>query len=222
MLLICHDMKIISDEEFLLLYDANRSEMLNLRYDSYEKINLENMHEDQSITEFRFRKADIPVLAEVLQVPPVIKCAQGSVCNGTKVLCVLLKRLYPCRYSNMIPLFAKPGPVLSMITNEMRSIYDTHGHRIFQWNHTIMSPEKLEEYANTVETKGAPLDNCFGFIDGTVRPISRPDQHQRIVYNGHKRVHALKFQSLVLPNGPIGNIFGPVDVYLTTFRLFLM
>ena len=26
----------------------------------------------------------------------------------------------------------------------------------------------------------------------TVRPISRPGQHQRIVYNGHKRVHSLK------------------------------
>lgn len=48
---------------------------------------------------------------------------------------------------------------------------------------------------------GSPLPNCFGFVDGTVRPISRPDENQRLVYNGHKRVHALKFQSLVVPNG---------------------
>ena len=47
---------------------------------------------------------------------------------------------------------------------------------------------------------------CFGFIDGTVRPISRPGQHQRIVYNGHKRVHSLKFQSVALPNGLNGLI----------------
>jgi hypothetical protein len=33
---------------------------------------------------------------------------------------------------------------------------------------------------------------------------------QRIVYNGHKRVHALKYQSLALPNGLIANLFGPV------------
>ena len=53
---------------------------------------------------------------------------------------------------------------------------------------------------------GAPLENCFGFIDGTVRPICRPGQNQRVVYNGHKRVHALKFQSVALPNCIIGNI----------------
>ena len=62
--------------------------------------------------------------------------------------------------------------------------------------------------------KRGPLDNCFGFVDGTVRPISRPNEHQRIVYNGQKRVHALKFQSLSLPNGLIGNLFGPVGEFV--------
>ena len=56
----------------------------------------------------------------------------------------------------------------------------------------------------------AALDNCIGFIDGTVRPICLPGELQRIVYNGHKRVHALKFQSVTLPNGMIANMYGPV------------
>ena len=30
-----------------------------------------------------------------------------------------------------------------------------------------------------------------------------------LCYNGHKRVHA-KFQPIALPNGMIGNMFGPV------------
>ena len=34
---------------------------------------------------------------------------------------------------------------------------------------------------------------------------------QRVVYNGHKRVHRLKFQSVALPNGLIGNLYGPVE-----------
>jgi len=37
-----------------------------------------------------------------------------------------------------------------------------------------------------------------------------PGQHQRIVYNGHKRVHSLKFPSVALPNGLIGNMYEPV------------
>ena len=53
--------------------------------------------------------------------------------------------------------------------------------------------------------------NCFGFVDGTVRPCSRPGQNQRILFNGHKRIHALKFQSVVIPNGLIFNLHGPVE-----------
>lgn len=29
--------------------------------------------------------------------------------------------------------------------------------------------------------------------------------------NGHKRVHALKFQSVIAPNGMIANLYGPVE-----------
>ena len=83
---------------------------------------------------------------------------------------------------------------------------------------TVMSPAQLQVYANAVSAKGSALDNCFGFIDGTVRPICHPRENQRVVYNGHKRVHALKFQSVALPNGIIGNMYGPVGkVYLLLY-----
>ena len=65
--------------------------------------------------------------------------------------------------------------------------------------------------------KGSPLDNCFGFVDGTVRPITRPGEDQRVLYNGHKRVHAIKFQSVALPNGLIANMLEPVGKYDLTF-----
>ena len=59
--------------------------------------------------------------------------------------------------------------------------------------------------------KGAPLDNCWGFIDGTVRGICRPGKDQRVSYSGHKWKHGLKYQSVVAPNGMIANIFGPIE-----------
>ena len=49
------------------------------------------------------------------------------------------------------------------------------------------------------------------FFDGTVRPICWPQETQRVVYNGHKRVHAIKFQSVVTPNRIIANLYGPVE-----------
>ena len=121
---------------------------------------------------------------------------------------------YPCRYSDMIVCFGRPVPDLCMITNlVMDFVYDLHGHRITHWNPTILNSRLLEEYATAISDKGAALDNCFGFVDGTVRPISRPGEMQRIVYNGHKRVHALKFQSVATPNGLIANMFGPVGKF---------
>ena len=44
-----------------------------------------------------------------------------------------------------------------------------------------------------------------------MRAISRPGIHQRVLYNGRKRYHALKFQSVVAPNGLIANLYGPVE-----------
>lgn len=56
------------------------------------------MLKDECKTEFRFEKNNLPLLANVLQIPPVFKCPQGSIAGGMEGLCMLLKRLtYPCR-----------------------------------------------------------------------------------------------------------------------------
>ena len=81
---------------------------------------LESMSNDECITEFRFEKSHLPLLADVLQIPPMFKCPQGSVADGTKALCMLLKRLsYPCRYADMVHRFGRPIPVVSMVTNQV-------------------------------------------------------------------------------------------------------
>ena len=63
--------------------------------------------------------------------------------------------------------------------------------------------------ARAIHEKGLPLEGCFGFIDGTVRPISRPVFGQESVYNGHHRVHALKYQSMIMADGIISSLWGP-------------
>ena len=93
-----------------------------------------------------------------------------QLCHETQTL--LLRRLaYPCRYLDIMARFGRPAPVLSMRTNEVLDfIYTNHSHRILQGNPAILQPVKLEENANAIQIKGGALDNCFGFIDGTVRP----------------------------------------------------
>ena len=59
--------------------------------------------------------------------------------------------------------------------------------------------------------RGAALDNVWGFIDGTLKACCKPSQHQRSVYNGHKRIHSLKYQSVTTPSGMIVNLYGSIE-----------
>ena len=181
-------------------------------YENYDRLDLNDINDSECLAEFRVKKRDLQILAEALQIPDSVACYQRSVVSGMEGLCILLRRLaYPCRYSDIIPRFGLPVPVLGMVCKDVLDfIYDTHGHRITQWNPTVLSPVDLQIYSDAVAAKGAALHDCFGFIDGTVRPICRPGEQQRILYNGHKRLHSLKFQAVALPNGLIGNLYGPV------------
>ena len=69
----------------------------------------------------------------------------------------------------------------------------------------------LQEHIASVHEKGAPFQNCFRFIDGTVQPLCKPGEHHRILYNGHKRVNAIKFPSVVTPKRLISNLYGSVE-----------
>ena len=133
--------------------------------------------------------------------------------EGMESLCTVLSRpSYPCRYSEMILRYGKPVPLLSMVTNAaLVYVFTTHSYKIVLWNQTILQRAQLQIYADAVSLKGAVLNNCFGF-DRTVRPICRPGEHQGVVYNGHKRVHTQKLQSVALPNfnGLIANVYVPV------------
>ena len=217
-LFLSHASGFIDDIEFLLLHEEYTSDNLDFPYGDYPRFHLPDKNEAECKANFRVEKHHIPRLVDALDIPAVFTCEQGTVCEGTEGLCILLKRFaYPCRYSDMIPIFGRPVPELCMINNTvMDFIYDNHRQRVMDWNPNVLSPIKLENYAQVISNKGAPLQNCFGFVDGTVRPISRPGEHQRVVYNGHKRVHSLKFQSVVVPNGLIAHLYGPVGESLLT------
>ena len=76
-------------------------------------------------------------------------------------------------------------------------VYANYSNPLHYFNQPWLSPAALQEYSAFVHEKGAPLQNCFGFIDGTVRPLCRPGEHQMIL--------------AVTPNGLISNLYGPVE-----------
>ncbi|SPO23268.1 uncharacterized protein UTRI_01946 [Ustilago trichophora] len=83
-------------------------------------------------------------------------------------------------------------------------IYKRWGHLldVQSSRHQLASPRRLAYYAAAVERKfGLPW--IWGAIDGTVQPIARPMVQEELVYNGHKRLHALKYQFIALPDGMV-------------------
>ncbi len=78
----------------------------------------------------------------------------------------------------------------------MDDLYDRFKHLLDNLDLVWLDPEL---FSQAIHNKGAPLNQCWGFIDGTARPTARPVRNQRIMFSGHKRTHCLKFQvSLVI------------------------
>ena len=116
----------------------------------------------------------------------------------------------------MIPRFGRPVPQVSMIVSEMTIMYRE------KLNSPWLAPAELEIFAQAIQNVGPPLTNCWGFVDGTVRRICRPGEIQRTVYNGHKRVHAIKFQAIATPDGLVANLYGAVEVDIMTVECLLI
>ncbi|RPA89080.1 hypothetical protein L873DRAFT_1832100 [Choiromyces venosus 120613-1] len=91
----------------------------------------------------------------------------------------------------------------------VQSFIHSKWKHLLEWDHVRLTPERLAQYARTIERKGAPTGTVWGFIDGTIRAIARPTRRQRTCYNGWKRKHCLKYHAIVTPDGLISHLFGP-------------
>ena len=162
---------------------------------------------------FRFEKCDMGRLIQALQLPEVMYTAgRKKRWTAMEGMCVVLRRLsYPCRLKDLEETFGRRRTDLSEIFNStVLFLYNQWRDLLTTLAHPWLSPERLALYADAVADQ-CTLSNVWGFIDGTVRPICHPIIGQRLFSNGHKRVHALKFQSVVSPDGMIVNIHGPFE-----------
>lgn len=77
-----------------------------------------------------------------------------------------------------LPRFGRLVPELCEMTSEVSDfIYDNHGYLLQSLNQPWLSPDNLQMIADAIHAKGGPIQNCWGFIDGTVQPISHPGEH---------------------------------------------
>lgn len=72
--------------------------------------------------------------------------------------------------------------------------------------------QKAHTYAAAVRHKFTILDRCLEFMDGKVTGIARPraSDEQNKAYNGHKRKHALKYQTVTTSDSLIIYAYSPM------------
>ena len=209
-LVLSYAENVIDSNEFILLYDANMFKDI-YPYWKYSHFDMRTFDGEQCIVDFRFSKTHLYTLLDVLNVPDRVVTVHATVSEDIEALCILLKRLsFPCRYTDMTPMFGRNLTELCLIYNTtINLIYEKNNHILSNWNQPMLAPQQLQLYADAIHDNGTPLDSYFGFVDGTVYQIARPKNNLQQVYNGHKRVCGLKFQNIALPNGMIGNLAGP-------------
>jgi hypothetical protein len=161
---------------------------------------------------FRFSKRHFLRLHTAFNFPAWMRTPERDSFSSEEGFLILLNRMaYPDRLFNVGRKFGRGKGQMSRIFKCV--LRWVHGH----WGHLLtmagaaasLSRERLAEFARAVKNKGAALETVWGFIDGTIRAMCRPGIIQREVYNGWKRLHGLKWQSVVTPDGIIRLLSGP-------------
>jgi hypothetical protein len=168
-----------------------------------------DFHHINPKTQFRFTLKEIQRLI-ALRMPEWFVTDNRVKIGKVEGLCLVLHRLsYPRRFSDTSFIFCRSLGVLFQLFQEVaNSIYQDWKHLLL-FDHVRLIPAYLRTLADTVAAKGAPLPNCFGFIDGTSIQICRPIRNQDIFYSGYKQYHAIKYQGVVNPDGMIIHLSGP-------------
>ncbi|KAF4127781.1 putative DDE Tnp4 domain-containing protein, partial [Phytophthora infestans] len=182
----------------LLMREANRP--------SRSRFNFERSQTDPK---FRFDKDEIMLLVQLFGVPEPFPTTQRYNVAALEALCIFVRRMTYPTYSDVIPLRFR-----LFLMPFLTFFYDKFNY-LLEFDHSRLIADTLSAYAEAVHAKGAPLQTCVGFIDGTVRGACRPTRNQRYMCNGHKvrdfldRKHALKYQSVIAPDGIIIHLSGP-------------
>ncbi|ORY23454.1 hypothetical protein BCR33DRAFT_796463 [Rhizoclosmatium globosum] len=160
---------------------------------------------------FRFDKKQIEDLVVELRLPDVVITKAGHKALALEALLILLRRMaYPGRLGDITQHFGRSRTAIIFIFNNVLLHIFRRFKHLLLWDTHRITEQKLIQFADAYHAQGAPLIDCIGDPDGTVRQMCRPGKGvQKAAYNGHKWKHALKWQSISCPDGIIAHLHGP-------------
>ncbi|KIJ51635.1 hypothetical protein M422DRAFT_243936 [Sphaerobolus stellatus SS14] len=177
------------------------------------KINLNELGDTVWKEQFRFTRAKVEKLVVALDLPDVISCPKMRVKeDNITALCMLLRRLsYPSRLADISMQLGWQKTRFSQITQVTAMYLWARWKHLLRFDPRRLTREKLASFGRVLQAKGAPFDCVVGLIDGTLQKNARPVRNQRLVYNGWKRIHCLKYHAVISPDGLVIHVYGPVD-----------
>lgn len=176
-----------------------------------------NMTDLQFLSSFRIRKEDLDTVVKAIAWPATKTRTTRNEYSTSPHLStlILLRRLAsPCRWMDVVLLFKKhPSHMSEIFWEGMQHFLRARKHLLYSDLHRAYISAKAELFSGAIQEKCSVLSHCLGFMDGTVLGIARPSDgaEQNAAYNGHKRKHALKFQTITGPDGIIIHAHGPME-----------
>ncbi|OJD27217.1 hypothetical protein ACJ73_01382 [Blastomyces percursus] len=152
------------------------------------------------VAKFRFTKDEIRIILPYMRLEMIEWLARYQP-SSEMALCIVLARLaYPHRYQDLTSIFGRSASFLASIFNDTVQHLTDRFRDLLLWDCDRLTLEKLKFYCHYIEQRGGG-DSIWGYIDGTLQPITRPNVDQRMFYSGHKHRHGIKFQGNVTPDG---------------------
>lgn len=218
------------------------------------KVCIANIADSDCYNLFRFRKPDLVRLHQCLNMPATVVLSNRSTLSSEEVFLFSLRRLAStANLDELVATSERPAMFDRDYSQWSRAFHYFLDHIFNRFAFLLL--ENLEYflpsfplYARAIAQKIHHVydpDNfdIVGFIDGTIRPISRvgsgpPPPHltdeercsyfeahsllQRTFYTGYKKLHGLKWISADFPDGLTGFLYGPVSARRSDRQVFNM
>ncbi|KAG4060654.1 hypothetical protein PC123_g4421 [Phytophthora cactorum] len=126
-------------------------------------------------TRFNFTVRELQQLATKLQLPtPVIVTPERDAVPTVEALAMLCRRLKePSLLFTVANEFGRSPAAYSRICQQtVTELYTKHKDLLY-CNRGVVA-QRIENYCEVINVKGAPLSSCWAFVNGTKKYVARP------------------------------------------------
>ncbi|KAJ7734636.1 hypothetical protein B0H16DRAFT_1767134 [Mycena metata] len=137
---------------------------------------LGKLNPSDCLDQFRFYADELVHLAAIMKIPEIFRPKSRYAFPRVEALALLLARFKSAGdISDLSRRYNRSQSAISQLVNELVEFLDNRWHHLLDFDHNfLLSPARMQEYADAIHAAGAPLDSVWCFIDCTIRAICRP------------------------------------------------